>query len=103
MVGLVGAGQARMPILLKLLSHKNVPSFCKVARLQGLAVFEIDTFSSCGAVEVSVKYAIPIIMGANIGTSVTNTIAGRSGLHRTVSKFGVRLRENHDPLGEVCM
>ncbi|CAE7036143.1 Slc34a2, partial [Symbiodinium sp. CCMP2456] len=31
-------------------------------------------FNSCGAVEVSVKYAIPIIMGANIGTSVTNTI-----------------------------
>ena len=27
-----------------------------------------------GAGQVSVKYAIPIIMGANIGTSVTNTI-----------------------------
>ncbi|CAE7408646.1 Slc34a2, partial [Symbiodinium sp. CCMP2456] len=44
---------------------------------------------------VSVKYAIPIIMGANIGTSVTNTIAGRSGLHETfflrISKFGVSM------------
>ena len=98
MVGLVGAGQARMPILLKLLSHKNVPSFLQ--RWQGFRDWQclrLTPFSSCGAVEVSVKYAIPIIMGANIGTSVTNTIAGRSGLHGTVSKFGVRAQGKSRP------
>ena len=54
MVGLVGAGQARMPILLKLLSHKNVPSFLQ--RWQGFRDWQclrLTPFSSCGAVEVS--------------------------------------------------
>ena len=66
MVGLVGAGQARW---------------------QGFRDWQclrLTPCNSCGVVEVSVKYAIPIIMGANIGTSVTNTIAGRSGLQGTV-------------------
>ena len=69
----------------RVLSDKNVQ--CHTQRLQsfrGWRCFRLMRFYSCGAVEVSVKYAIPIIMGANIGTSVTNTIVGFSGLHGTV-------------------